>query len=124
VVGRLLANRTASPFSGVAGMPRNQGLASVGITGCFASESPAALRRKARLASVGIRTASGFTPRHAGGTWPKWRMRSKTERAAFIETYSGTVSGQRLHRGLARMLADDPAMMAFFDSLISSGDEK
>jgi hypothetical protein len=45
VVGRLLANRTASPFSGVAGMPRNQGLASFGITGCFASEGPAGIRR-------------------------------------------------------------------------------
>ena len=45
MVGRLLANRTASPFSGVAGMPRNQGLASVGITGCFASEGPAGIRR-------------------------------------------------------------------------------
>ncbi len=47
MVGRLLANRTASPFSGAAGMPRNQGLASVGITGCFASESecPAGIRR-------------------------------------------------------------------------------
>ena len=38
MVGRLLANRTASPFSGAAGMPRNQWLACVGITGSFASE--------------------------------------------------------------------------------------
>jgi len=45
LVGRLLANRTASAFSGVAGMPRNQGLACVGITGCFASECPAGIRR-------------------------------------------------------------------------------
>ena len=45
MVGRLLANRTISPFSGAAGMPRNQGLACVGITGCFASECPAGIRR-------------------------------------------------------------------------------
>ena len=49
MVGRLLANRTASPFSGVAGMPRNQGLASFGITGCFASEGPAGIRRNTHV---------------------------------------------------------------------------
>jgi hypothetical protein len=42
----------------------------------------------------------------------------------FIDAYRGSVSGQRLQRGLARMLADDPDMMAFFDGLISSDDEK
>ena len=51
--------------------------------------------------------------------------RSETERVAFIETYRGAVSGQRLRRGLARILAaDDPDnLMAFFDGLISSGDD-
>jgi hypothetical protein len=32
-------------------------------------------------------------------------------------------SGARLRRGLARLLADDPVAMAFFDGLISSGDD-
>jgi hypothetical protein len=45
-------------------------------------------------------------------------------RAAFIKTYKGTVSGQRLRRGLARILTDDLDTMAFFDSLIPSCDEK
>lgn len=50
--------------------------------------------------------------------------RSRTERKAFIETYDGTPSGERLRRGLARMLADDPETMAFFDGLLSSPDKK
>jgi hypothetical protein len=34
------------------------------------------------------------------------------------------VSGKRrIRRGLARLLADDPDALAFFDLLISSGDE-
>jgi hypothetical protein len=50
--------------------------------------------------------------------------RSRTERKAFVETYKGTQSGVRLRRGLARMLADDPETLAFFNGLISSDDEK
>jgi hypothetical protein len=50
--------------------------------------------------------------------------RSRTERKAFVETYRGTPSGERLRRGLARLLADDPETLAFFDGLISSGDRK
>ena len=33
-------------------------------------------------------------------------LRSKTERAMFIEIYRGTLSGQRLRRGFARLLND------------------
>ena len=33
-------------------------------------------------------------------------------------------SGQRLRRGLARLLHDDAAMLAFFDALILSDDGK
>jgi hypothetical protein len=36
----------------------------------------------------------------------------------------GSLSGQRLRRGLARLLQDDPAVMGFFDELILSDDEK
>src|ERR1700678_4161858 len=36
---------TPTPYSGVAGMPRNRWLASVGIAGWFASECPAGIRR-------------------------------------------------------------------------------
>ena len=52
----------------------------------------------------------------------KTALRSKAERKAFVETYKGTPSGKRLRRGLARMLADDPGTLAFFDSLISLDD--
>jgi hypothetical protein len=45
-------------------------------------------------------------------------------RVAFITEYQGTQSGQRLRRGLARMLTDDPGLMAFFDGLILSDDGK
>jgi hypothetical protein len=41
----------------------------------------------------------------------------------FIEIYRGTLSGQRLRRGLARLLHDDAATLAFFDSFILSDDE-
>jgi hypothetical protein len=37
---------------------------------------------------------------------------------AFSEIYLGIQSGQRIRRGLARLLADDPETMAFFDGLI------
>jgi hypothetical protein len=50
--------------------------------------------------------------------------RTKANQKAFSDNYRGTTSGQRLRRGLARLLADDPEAMAFFDALISSGDEK
>jgi hypothetical protein len=36
----------------------------------------------------------------------------------------GTPSADRLRRGLAGLLADDPVAMAFFDDLISSDDGK
>jgi len=49
---------------------------------------------------------------------------SKTQTKAFITEYRGTPSGQRLRRGLARLLVDEPEMLAFFDSLIPSGDDK
>ena len=50
--------------------------------------------------------------------------RTKANQKAFTDLYRGTTSGDRLHRGLARLLVDDPETMAFFDSLISSGDGK
>lgn len=52
----------------------------------------------------------------------KTALRSEVERAAFIDIYRGSPSGQRLRRGLAWMLADDPDTLAFFDGLILSGD--
>ena len=50
--------------------------------------------------------------------------RTKANQKAFSDIYQGTTSGKRLRRGLARLLADDPEAMAFFDALISSDDEK
>jgi hypothetical protein len=50
--------------------------------------------------------------------------RTKANQKAFCEIYRGTTSGDRLRRGLARLLADDPEAMAFFDVLISSDDGK
>jgi hypothetical protein len=50
--------------------------------------------------------------------------RSKAERKAFVEVYRGTPSGVRLRRGLARLLTGDSEMMAFFEGLIPSDDEK
>jgi hypothetical protein len=41
-------------------------------------------------------------------------------RTAFVAAYRGTILGDRLRRGLARLLADDPEALAFFDDLISS----
>ena len=54
----------------------------------------------------------------------KAALATKGTQAAFIRSYQGTVSGQRLHRGLARLVADDPETMAFFKGLISSDDDK
>jgi ATPase subunit of ABC transporter with duplicated ATPase domains len=45
-------------------------------------------------------------------------------RFAFADSYQGTASGERLRQGLARLLADDPDALAFFDDLISSDDGK
>jgi hypothetical protein len=42
---------TPTPYSGVAGMPRNRWLASVGITGWFTSECPAGIRRSTHEAA-------------------------------------------------------------------------
>lgn len=53
----------------------------------------------------------------------KTALRSEGERAAFIDIYRGSQSGQRLQRGLARVLADDPDTLAFFDDLFLLGDE-
>jgi hypothetical protein len=41
----------------------------------------------------------------------------------FIEIYRGALSGQRLRRGLARLLHDDATTLAFFDVIVLSGDE-
>jgi hypothetical protein len=49
-------------------------------------------------------------------------LRHKAAREEFIASYRD--SGQRLRRGLARLLPDDAATLAFFDSLILSDDEK
>ena len=49
---------------------------------------------------------------------------AKGTQKAFIAAYRGTTSGDRLRRGLARLLADDPEALAFFDALISSDDGK
>jgi hypothetical protein len=54
----------------------------------------------------------------------KEALRTKANRAAFSDLYKGTRSGQRLRRGLARLLTGDRATMTFFDGLISSDDEK
>jgi hypothetical protein len=48
--------------------------------------------------------------------------RTKANQKAFTDIYQGTTSGDRLRRDLARLLADDPEAMAFFDGLISSYD--
>jgi hypothetical protein len=45
-------------------------------------------------------------------------LRSQANQRAFTAIYRGTTSGDRLRRGLARLLADDPEAMAFFDDLI------
>jgi hypothetical protein len=49
-------------------------------------------------------------------------LRHTAAREEFIASYRD--SGQRLRRGLARLLPDDAATLAFFDSLILSDDEK
>jgi hypothetical protein len=50
--------------------------------------------------------------------------RTKANQKAFSDNYRGTTPGDRLRRGLARLLADDPETVAFFDDLISSVDRK
>jgi hypothetical protein len=50
--------------------------------------------------------------------------RTKANQKAFSDSYRGTTSGHRLHRGLARLLADDREALAFFEALISSRDRK
>ena len=54
----------------------------------------------------------------------KLALRTEAERAVFMNIYKGSLSGQRLRRGLARLLHDDPAAMGFFDRLVLSDDEK
>jgi hypothetical protein len=49
-------------------------------------------------------------------------LRHEAAQEEFIASYRG--SGQRLRRGLARLLHDDAAALAFFDRLILSDDEK
>jgi hypothetical protein len=51
-------------------------------------------------------------------------LRTKANQKAFTDIYRGTTSGDRLRRGLGRLLADDPETMAFFDDLILSDDGK
>jgi hypothetical protein len=51
-------------------------------------------------------------------------VRTKANQKAFSDIYQGTQSGDRLRRGLARLLADDPDATAFFDELILSVDGK
>jgi hypothetical protein len=50
--------------------------------------------------------------------------RTKANQKAFSDIYQSTTSGERLRRGLARLLADDAEALAFFDALISSDDDK
>src|ERR1700761_218867 len=46
----------------------------------------------------------------------------RAAREAFTSNYRGMPSGTRLRRVLASLLADDPAVLAFFNDLFSSGD--
>jgi hypothetical protein len=50
--------------------------------------------------------------------------RTKANQKAFTDIYRGTTSGDRLRRGLARLLADDAEALAFFNELILSDDGK
>ena len=56
----------------------------------------------------------------------KTALAVQSAQAAFVTAYRGTVSGERLRRGFARLLPrDDPDnLMVFFDGLILSGGEK
>src|SRR5689334_14079013 len=51
-------------------------------------------------------------------------LAAKANQKVFITVYRSTPSGDRLRRGLARLLANDPEAMASFDDLISSGNGK
>jgi hypothetical protein len=54
----------------------------------------------------------------------KQALDTKTARTAFIHSYTGTTSGLRLRRGLARILVlkDDRDLLASFDTLLASDD--
>jgi hypothetical protein len=45
-------------------------------------------------------------------------LRTKANQKAFSDSYRDTPSAARLRQGLARLLADDPDALAFFDELI------
>jgi hypothetical protein len=45
-------------------------------------------------------------------------LRTKANQKAFSDSYRDTPSAARLRQGLARLLADDPDTLAFFDELI------
>jgi len=50
--------------------------------------------------------------------------RTRANQKAFSDIYQGTQSGERIRRGLARLLADDPEALAFFEALIVVGNGK
>jgi ATPase subunit of ABC transporter with duplicated ATPase domains len=50
--------------------------------------------------------------------------RTKANQKAFSDSYRGTTSGERLRRGLARLLASDQDALAFFEGVLPSDDGK